>query len=118
MLYFVVPNERQSSEGLKVTPLLSMRGISLTSGSSDPFPHKVLVLRLVLQKKKTKGNKEGHIARVSAMTVEIRNLMLGIVLSRLRYLLPQLLLDNVCALKHLLLTVILSGLQIREEPST
>ena len=67
---------------LKVIPLLSTRGISLASGSSGSTSSKGSGPKIGIAKgKKTKGNKEGHIARVSAMTVEIRNLMLGTVLS-------------------------------------
>ena len=75
---------------LKVIPLLSTHGISLASGLSGSIPSKCSGPKIGIAKgKKTEGNKEGHIARVSAMTVEIWDLMIGIILSRLSYLLSQ-----------------------------
>ena len=54
---------------LKVLPLLSTHGISIASGSSGSIPSKCYGPKIGIAKgKKTKGNKEGHRARVSAMT--------------------------------------------------
>jgi len=76
---------------LKVIPLLSTCGISLVLDSSGSILSKCSGPKIGIAKgEKAKENKEGHIARVSVMTVEIRDLMLGIILSRLSYFLSQL----------------------------
>ena len=83
---------------------------SATRGSFRFIPHKISDLRLVLQKgKKAKENKERQIAHVSAMTVKIRDHMRKIVLSRSRP--PSFTVAlGMCAPKHQLLVMILSGL--------
>jgi len=73
MLYFVVLYciNDDLVRKLKFIPLLSTHGISLASVHLDSFSHKVLNLRLVLQKgKRAKGNKEMYIARVKCYNCE------------------------------------------------